>query len=193
MPWEKTFDVEQTLNRAMQAFWAHGYEATSMQDLVACTGVNRASLYATYGDKRELFIAALRLFDREQRKARLDDLEQRFAPRAAIAAFFRGFVRHAAGKDDRRGCFLTNTALELASHDAEVGRIVADSQADIEAFFRRLLKKGQAAGEFSAALDSKRAARGLLASLLGLLVLARSRPQPALLDDVVGDALDRLA
>ena len=59
MPWEKRFDVGETLTRAMHAFWTRGYEATSMQDLVAATGVNRASLYATYGDKRALFTAAV--------------------------------------------------------------------------------------------------------------------------------------
>lgn len=192
MPWEKAFDIDKTLDQAMQAFWARGYAATSMQDLVACTGVNRASLYATYGGKRELFIASLRLFDRKQRKARLDHLEQHFAPRAAIAEFFRGFICHPAGRTGRRGCFLTNTALELAAHDVEIGKLVADSQADIEAFFRRMIELGQAAGEITAGRDGKRVARGLLAALLGLLVLARSRPQPALLEDVVAHALDQL-
>jgi TetR/AcrR family transcriptional repressor of nem operon len=58
MPWEKQFDVDEVLDRAMQVFWACGYEATSMQQLVERTGINRASLYATYSDKRTLFLAA---------------------------------------------------------------------------------------------------------------------------------------
>ena len=63
MPWEKQFDSDAVLDKAMQAFWARGYEATSMQDLVDCMGINRGSLYATFGDKHSLFIQALRRYD----------------------------------------------------------------------------------------------------------------------------------
>lgn len=56
MPWEKQFSPDDVLVKAMNAFWARGYESTSMQDLVACMGINRGSLYATFGDKRSLFI-----------------------------------------------------------------------------------------------------------------------------------------
>jgi len=81
MPAEKQFDVDKVLDKAMQAFWLRGYEATSMQDLVDCTGVNRGSLYATYGDKHTLFLAALRMYDDTLRKKMLAELEARFAPR----------------------------------------------------------------------------------------------------------------
>lgn len=191
MPWEKNFDVEKTLDKAMQAFWARGFEATSMQDLVDCTGVNRASLYATYGDKRALFIASLHLYDQNMRKARLAKLEQQSGPRAAIKELFEGFIRYSRS-DGSRGCFLTNTALELAAHDPEIGRIVAESQADLENFFRRMIKKGQTLGEIAADIDPATIARGLLASLLGLLVLARSRPERALLQSIVDEALRHL-
>ncbi len=56
MPWEKQFSTDDVLIKAMNAVWAQGYESTSMQDLVLCMGINRASLYATFGDKRGLFI-----------------------------------------------------------------------------------------------------------------------------------------
>lgn len=191
MPWEKNFDVEKTLDKAMQAFWARGYEATSMQDLVDCTGVNRASLYATYGDKRALFIAALHLYDRKLRKARLAKLEQQLGPRAAIRELFEGFLRYSRS-DGSRGCFLTNTALELAAHDPEIGRIVAESQADLENFFRRMIKKGQNCGEIAATIDPVTSARGLLALLLGMLVLARSRPKRVLLQSIVDEAVRHL-
>ncbi|MGD9921955.1 MAG: TetR/AcrR family transcriptional regulator, partial [Pseudorhodoplanes sp.] len=67
MPWEKQFDTDEVLEKAMRAFWDRGYEATSLQDLVDHTGINRGSLYATFGDKHALFIAALRRYDESRR------------------------------------------------------------------------------------------------------------------------------
>ena len=55
----KQFDRYEVLDRAMAAFWTRGYEATSIDDLVEATGINRGSLYGTFGDKRRLFLMAL--------------------------------------------------------------------------------------------------------------------------------------
>lgn len=191
MPWEKSFDERATLEKAMQAFWVRGYAATSVQDLVDCTGVNRASLYATYGDKRALFLAALRLYDTDVRRARLAALE-RLGPRQALEKLFQDFIERSRSDRACRGCFLTNTALELAAHDAEVRHIVAESQADIEAFLRRVVTKGQEDGAFRTDLEPALTARGLLASVLGFLVLLRSRPDPDILTSVAGEAVGRL-
>lgn len=192
MPWEKQFDVDAVLERAMRAFWSRGYEATSMQDLVDCTGVNRGSLYATYGDKHALFLASLRMYDDRVRRRLLAELESRHAPREAIRQLFLAFAAPAPRQGACAGCFLTNTALELSGLDPEAGRIVARAQEEMEAFFARMIRKAKARGEVSAQLKPAAAASGLLASLLGLVVLSRSRPEPALLQTVVDDALRRL-
>jgi TetR/AcrR family transcriptional repressor of nem operon len=189
MPWEKQFDEQQVLDKAMQAFWVRGYQATSMQQLVDCTGINRGSLYATYGDKRALFLAALHMYDHKVRRELVADLESRYAPREAIRQLFLAFTSQATEKGGNRGCFMTNTALELAAHDAKVRKIVARAQEDIEAFFARMVDKGQAQGDIPARVNPADAARGLLASLLGLLVLIRSRPDGALLQSVVDNAV----
>lgn len=192
MPWEKQFDVDEVLDSAMGMFWEQGYQATSMQQLVEHTGVNRASLYATYSDKRELFLAALRRYD-ERRRRMLSELEAGHKPKDAIRRLFLAFVDQAASANSNRGCFLTNTALELSAHDPDAGRIVARGQADVEAFFLRLIQKGKAAGDIPRHVRAAETARGLLAALLGLLVLVRSRPEPALLKSIVDDAMRRLA
>lgn len=192
MPWEKQFDVNAVLDKAMQAFWSRGYEATSMQNLVDNTGVNRGSLYATYGDKRALFLAALRMYDDRNRQKRLAELEARYGPREAIRQMFLSFTSHASEKGGNRGCFLTNTALELAVHDAEARRIVAHAQTEIEAFFFRMVKKGVAQGEIGPQVKPGETASGLLASLIGVTVLMRSRPERVLLQTIIDDALRRL-
>lgn len=192
MPWEKQFDQHEVLDKAMQAFWMRGYEATSMQQLVDSTGINRASLYATYGDKHALFLAALRMYDHKIRRELMADLERRYGPREAIRRLFTAFTSQATETGGNRGCFMTNTALELAARDARARRIVARAQGDIEAFFARLIERGKTLGDIPARVDAADTARGLLASLLGLLVLVRSRPDRGLLQDVVTEALRRL-
>jgi TetR/AcrR family transcriptional regulator, transcriptional repressor for nem operon len=192
MPLAKQFDADDVLRKAMEAFWWRGYEATSVQDLVDCTGVNRASLYATYGGKRALFLSALRLYDLRMRAEPLAELEARLPPRQAIRRLFDGFVAQAAAPGARRGCLVVNTALELAAHDADVARIVARSQAGIEAFFARMVKKGKAIGDIGPHVKEAETARGLRASLIGLVVLTRSRPEQALLASIAREAVRRL-
>lgn len=189
MPWEKQFDVEQVLTRAMHAFWANGYDATSMQDLVTATGINRASLYATYGDKREIFLSTLRKYDRDVRSSMLAELAERDNPADAIAAVFDRFIAQTETEGRNWGCFLTNTALELAPHDPEVARFVAAAQIEIEAFFRAMVASGQAMGRFTSTRTAEDLGRHLLSSLLGLVVLIRSRPDPQFLNSIRDSAL----
>ena len=192
MPWTKSFDVDQTLDKAMQLFWARGFEATSIQDLVQGMGINRGSIYCTYGDKRKLFIAALNRYNLKYRKAQLVTLEQDYSPISSIKTLFYEWIERAMSDPDNSGCFLTNTALELAAHDADIGLIVADSQRDIENFFRRLIKKGQQTGEISNTLSATKTAQSLLAVLIGLLVLSRSRPDRKLLKSIADGAIANL-
>lgn len=188
MPWEKQFDSDDALMRAMEAFWARGYEATSMQDLVSCMRINRGSLYATFGDKRTLFLAALRRYDARHREDWLSALRQTSGPKAAILTAFDDAVAAALGRKGRRGCFLVNTALELSPHDKQVAAIVADGFTETEAFFRKTIEAGQAAREIPKRIDPSETASALLGLFIGLRVLARSRPEAPLLRSIAGQA-----
>lgn len=193
MPWGKNFDVQQTLGKAMRAFWSRGYEATSVQDLLEEMGINRGSMYGTFGDKRSLFMAALQKYDEEFRKAQLAVISHTHSGKAAIRALFDGWIVTVLGDKALSGCFLTNTALELAAHDPEIGSLVATSQRGIEQFFRRHIKEGQTRGEIPARHNPSELARVLLSMLAGLLVLGRSRPEPKLLHAVVKGAMAALS
>jgi TetR/AcrR family transcriptional repressor of nem operon len=185
VPWEKQFDVDEVLDKAMRAFWSRGYEATSMQALVKRMGINRGSLYATYRDKRELFLAALRKYAEAVHHKRLAEFEAKYGPLEAIRHAFLVFTSQASDKEGNCGCFLTNTALELAARDSDAGRIVAQAQKETEAWLARMIRKGKAEGEVAPHIKPGEAASALLALLIGLSVLARSRPEPALLHSIV--------
>ena len=188
MPWEKQFDHDEALSNAMGAFWAHGYEATSMQDLVDCMGINRGSLYATFGDKRSLFLEALRRYDAVYREEWITQLVKSMGPRAAIDAAFDAAIGAVLDAGSSDGCLLVNTALELSPHDEEISAIVDHGLAEMEAFFRDMVEQGQAAGEIPSHVVPVDAARGLLGLFIGLRVLSRSRPEASVLRSVANQA-----
>ena len=192
MPWEKQFDVEETLSKAMETFWSRGFVATSMQDLVDTMGINRASIYSTYGDKRTLFLQALRHYDSSYRTALLGQVAKENTPRNAIMAVFEGAVHETLKKGDRTGCMLVNTALELSPHDEEIAAIVAHSLEETEGFFRSMIERGQDAKEIPEGIDPAETARGVMNLLIALRVLSRSRPEEATLRAVVRQAEDLL-
>jgi len=147
MPWAKQFDEGDVLDKAMQAFWAHGCEAKSIQDLVDCMGLNRGGIYAAFGSKRKLFIRALERYQTHHRRAWLASLRRRHKPRAAILSVFEGAMGAALSDHSRSGCFLVNTAIELSPHDEAIARLVAEGQSDTEALFRDLILEGKTIGD----------------------------------------------
>lgn len=177
MPWEKKYDESEVLDRAVGAFWAHGYEATSISTLVKATGLNRGSLYAAFGDKRGLFLRALDHYDRTRKQNFLAALSGDVPPREAILSLFRRVAEGAADGRDRRGCLLVNTALELAPYDPEIERIVAQRLGEVEAFFRGRIEAAQRDGTIVREVDAADAARLLLSLFIGLRVITRSYPR----------------
>ena len=188
MPWEKSFDPAEAIERAMQVFWAKGYAETSISDLTAATGIQRGSLYNAFAGKRQLFVKALLKYDLEHRRAKMARLEAELEPRAAIRAFFDGLAKETADDPACRGCLLVNTALELPSHDAEVEHIVRDGMRDIEGFFARLIARGQARGDVPAATDADTTAQLLVGLIVGLRVLARGAWTPERLRQIADQA-----
>ena len=188
MPWEKQFNTDDALMKAMEAFWARGYEATSVQDLVDCMGVNRGSLYATFGDKHSIFVEALRRYDAIHREAWIAGLAKSTSPRKAIIGAFEEAIAAAVERGSRDGCLLVNTALELSPHDEEVAEIVSHGLAEMEGFFREMIEEGQRQGEIDQSVHSVDTARSLLSLFIGLRVLSRSRPEAELLRSIAKHA-----
>ena len=188
----REFDETAALEAAMECFWRRGYEATSLRDLTASMGLTAPSLYNAFGGKQELFSRALeRYLDRTTRD-RLRRLEQSLAPKAALHRFFAEIIEHSISDRQRKGCFLVNSALEIAPHDAECRAVITEQFNDIEAFFRRCILKAQADETVSSDVDAGDTARLLLGVLLGVRVLARTKPERAVMEGVVRPALAML-
>src|SRR4030088_380673 len=141
----KAFDEDEVLDRAVDCFWQHGYEATSVRDLAERMGIGGASLYNAYGDKRALFITALARYADRSMRERIARLEKSGRPKEAIRAFLAEIIDRSLEDPDRKGCLLVNSALDVAPHDAAIGRVVADYLDELRAFFRRNLAAARAA------------------------------------------------
>jgi TetR/AcrR family transcriptional repressor of nem operon len=188
----KQFDHEAVLDQAMRLFWQQGYAGTSIQDLVEATGINRASMYGTFGDKQHLFLAAVDRYVNRVSAARLEQLRAPGSAKAALCAYFEGMIAFATADGQRFGCLLTNSAVEIAPHDAEVAATLRASLGAVEDALFDTIRRGQAEGEIAADKDARALARFLLGVIQGLRVLMRARRDETSLRDMMAVALTAL-
>jgi TetR/AcrR family transcriptional repressor of nem operon len=189
MPWEKSFNEDEAVTKAMQVFWKKGFEPASIADLIATTGITRGSLYNAFGGKEQLFIKALVQYDQNNRRALIAELEAADDPKRAIAIFFDRVLAETLADDDKKGCFIVNTASELSTHGEEVNRIVHNGIRELEAFFRRSIEVAQARGDISKTLNPSASAKALLAMLVAIRVLGRGVFDKAALTTISAQAL----
>jgi TetR/AcrR family transcriptional repressor of nem operon len=187
----KEFDPDAALQRALELFWERGYEATSMADLVARLGVARASIYATFGGKHELYLKALERYLETTDPNIVTALSQPGPVLPTLRALVRSYAEQSAS-EDRRGCMVVNAAVELAPHDAAAARFVESSWSHLETALTSALVRAQAQGELADAKDPRAIARLLLVLLQGMRVLGRTSGGGARLRDAAAQALTLL-
>lgn len=182
--------VEATaLDAALGCFWGRGFAATSIRDLSVAMNVSIPSIYNAFGDKRELYVEALDHYCRTRTYPMLDRIEREHAGVDALVAFFREVLDRSIADRERRGCFLINSALEVAPHDRMMAKVIAAHLDAVRGFLRRNLQAALASAEILLAAGPEGTADHLLSVLLGLRVLARARPERASLERTVASAL----
>jgi len=180
----KQFDRQTALDDAMQVFWAKGYNATSMQDLVDELGVNRQSLYDTFGGKHELFEAALERYRDLAALPFRRALEEEGAVGDVLREFFQGFTS-ALIESDGKGCMMVNSTTELASSDQVVFGMCSANARQLEAALSGLMVRAQQAGEIPSDRSAVQLARFLFSTISGMAVTAKATRDRKVLDDVV--------
>jgi TetR/AcrR family transcriptional repressor of nem operon len=188
----KAFDEDRALDAAVDCFWMRGYEATSVRDLAQSMGIGGTSLYNAYGDKRALFARSLERYANRSMRERIARLEAGHRPKEAIRAFLAEIIERSLKDPDRKGCLLVNSALDVAPHDAEIGKVVGGYLDEIRAFFRRNIEAARKAGQAPRKIDAEEVSGHLLGVLLGIRVLARTGARRKLLEGVAQPALDLL-
>ncbi|MEO0532608.1 MAG: TetR/AcrR family transcriptional regulator [Cyanobacteria bacterium P01_A01_bin.123] len=181
----KTFEKEAVLEKAMDVFWHQGYEATSMQDLVAAMGINRGSLYDTFKDKRNLFLSAIAHYNQTVVEQLISRLMVPGASRQAIEDHFLNVVEYTVADSRHRGCLITNTIVELGAQDPEIAAQTKVNLQRIEDAFFRALLRAQDQREISQDKDLRALSRYFIAAMQGLRVMAKLNPDRSALQDVV--------
>lgn len=188
----KAFDEETVLEKAMTLFWCRGYEATSVQDLVDGLGISRASLYDTYGDKHGLYVRALKKYRDTERLGLCRHVEQAKPAFDLLRDLFAMGTQSALTDADHKGCFMVNSAVELAPHDAAIAKIVADNQCVFIERLRQLVERGQREGSILSQHPPAHLAAFLFNTYAGIKVLAKTQPEPATLRAIMHVAMSIL-
>jgi TetR/AcrR family transcriptional repressor of nem operon len=182
---QKEFDRDEVLHKAMEAFWARGYEGTSIQDLVKHMGINRQSIYDTFGDKHTLFLQALDRYREIQSRRLFEVLERPGSMKNNLRRLFEDAVARALSVEGRWGCFVGNSISELAGRCKETATRTCNSVDVAEKLFQRAIERGKQQGDFTGVRDSRAVARFLYSSLQGVIMMAKASRDRKLLNDVV--------
>ena len=184
----RQFDEFQVIEKLMKVFWDKGYEATSMQDLVDASGLLKGSLYGAFGDKRALYLAALRHYDRTRIQAGIDMLNAEGSARQKIARLFDNVIESTKRGEFAGGCLLCNASLEMAVSDKQV-------KSEIKTTIRRLklaimdTLKAQTGNEEQAAS----LAAFIISAYFGTRVLAKAGAPAAMMGETRDHCLQLLA
>jgi len=171
---DKQFDRKAVLGKAMQLFWSQGYEATGVAQLLEHMGIGRQSLYDTFGDKRGLYLEALRAYFAEQRASVVARLQASGSPLANLKAVFAQWEKMLT-ETGPFGCLIGNTAVELGPHDQEAARIVRAAFAGMSQEIAETIRQGQEAGEIRAG-DPSELSSLIVATIQGAALLSKVEP-----------------
>jgi TetR/AcrR family transcriptional repressor of nem operon len=182
----KEFDRTEVLDRATRLFWERGFGGTSISDLEAAMGIGRTSIYAAFGAKEDLFMAAIDHYDATYSIKLRNALTAGLPVRQAIDLYFEELLKAFSDPDLPLGCLVTNVAVEGDRGTTRMGRRIAASITRAEDTFYRLLRNAQADGAIDPRADVRAISRFLVASTHGLSALAKAVADITALRDVVG-------
>jgi TetR/AcrR family transcriptional repressor of nem operon len=190
MPRPRSFSEDVSLDRVLDVFWSAGFDGASMQALVEASGVHRGSLYATFGNKAELYHAAL------QRYADwgLTELRRLFAGERSVRKAVEKLLDQVATDSGRgtRGCFMVNATTERAATDPEVQQIAREHFVAAAVVLEQALRAAQERGELGPQVDAKGTAELLLATVQGMRVLGKAGTERTRLKRIARAALQAL-
>ncbi|KOQ24017.1 TetR/AcrR family transcriptional regulator [Achromobacter xylosoxidans] len=185
----RAFDRDNALLAAMRTFWTQGYEGTSIQDLVAAMGVNKPSLYATFGCKEEIFREAVELYDRLEGRATSHSLANAPTAREAVETMLRANARAYVVQDGPRGCMIVLSSLLGAPENESVRAFLASNRLHGETLLRERLAQGIAQGDLTATADIAQLAAFYTTVLEGLSIQARDGAGVDKLNQIIDAAM----
>lgn len=189
MPDVKHFDPEVVLDAVVRLFWQRGAAQTGVQDVVAATGISRSSLYATFGGKQELYLAALRRYVEERSHPVFARLAADGRGLTSISEFFHHLIEaRCAGEHARWGCMVSNAHIGAEGGDPDVRHILSVHHDELRAAMRAALETAR----LRPGLDLDATAEQFALLAYGVNLRSRSGAEATSLRAAVIAALDAL-
>ncbi len=187
----RAYDPGEAIARAADAFWKAGYSGTSLDDLAAATGMNRPSLYAAFGDKRDLYLKTLEYYRDESRLLVRKVVEDDPPLREFLTRFYKVALDiYLQGEGRARGCYSIGTAATEAAVDARVRAFLAESMRSTDAFLEGRLVRAKERREISPDADTKALAYLATATMHTLAVRSRAGLPRAELEAIAEAAIE---
>ncbi|MFJ4633441.1 TetR/AcrR family transcriptional regulator [Streptomyces sp. NPDC088847] len=178
----REFDTDAAVAAAMEAFRRTGFEGTSMRDLAKAAGLGSGSIYAAFGSKEGLYLAALDLYRQQYAMPLTDMLRSAHGDaREVVRGVFVATVDEIARDGQRRACLIVAAAMERARDDDRVAARLRSTTQALELALFDVIAEGQARGQVPADRDASALAGFLVTSLQGLRVMAAINPDRATL------------
>jgi TetR/AcrR family transcriptional repressor of nem operon len=186
----REFDEEAALEAAMDAFWAKGFEATSMADLCKCTNLHKGSLYQAFGDKHTLFMDALKHYADTEFHETTAVIEETKTPLENIRAVVNKICVDASGE---KGCMMINSIVELAPHDPAVKAALQGFGQQRMQAITEMIAAAQQSGEIKVTTAPDKLARQLMMTLAGGAAMVKGLLAPEDITETVNDLIDSWA
>ncbi|NER85323.1 MAG: TetR/AcrR family transcriptional regulator, partial [Leptolyngbya sp. SIO1D8] len=185
---EKQFDTEVALTKAMEVFWAHGYEAASLSELLKNMGIGKKSLYDTFGNKQSLFLKALEHYAQTTMRDMRDRLSADGSPLANLQQLLTEWQK-LHGQPKSWGCMLGTNIADFNTGDGEIAKVMRGYLRQVEDAFCGVLTRAQAVGELNSTVTPRDLARLLLCTTQGMALLGRVMDDETLLEGTVQAAI----
>jgi TetR/AcrR family transcriptional repressor of nem operon len=180
----RIFEEDELLSKAVELFWANGYEATSTEDLLSCMKINKGSLYNAFENKKDLFSKALEYFASHSLKAIDQKIKEAPSPVAGIRNFFVELA-NSNNAVHQRGCFMGNTIAELSNIDKELKEKAAANLMSLENLFYKYLSEAKKSGELRNQEEPRILARYLITLWNGINITRRMYPKKEILIPII--------
>lgn len=188
----RTFDVETALDVALETFWQRGFDATSMQVLCQAMNVQPGSVYAAFGNKRDLFVAALRRYMETVSAEAVQRINGESSGMLGLRVYFGHLVDAMVDGRRRWGCLITNSLVELAERDPELAGLFQQHLANLRTSFAGALARAHGEGDVRPDAGPE-SADLLVAVVQGMNVIAKTNPGRDVLQAIADNALAGLA
>ena len=169
----REFNMDEALERAMHAFWSHGYEATSLADLMEAMDLQKGSIYKAFGDKHSLFIAALERYLDWAHGINQEIIESGKSPKDGLRLWLETEIKFICGQELKRGCLIINSLVERAYQDEEVSKRIKAHFTKVHKLLAKTIKEGQALNEFRNDLNANELAQIISSSFIGMVALTK--------------------